>query len=191
MKAETEVSGWKLWSLWMLGAFLALIIGMGLLIFGVGAAINNAPQAVFGMVIGAIFGSGLGVAQWLVLRKRVTEIGLWAPITIAIWVIFWAMNLAGLFGRGQGVTGKLIEGLGHGALLGALTGTGQWFLLRSKIQKANSWIWISALSWAIAASTGDTIKAILQSDVPIELIIGILLASALTGIGMVWLLRQV
>ena len=174
----------------MLGAFVALIIGLALLIFGVGAAINDARPVVFGMAIGAIFGSGLGIAQWLVLRKKVDRIGLWAPITIGVWVIFWAMNFAGLFGEGQGVTGKLIEGIGHGALLGALTGAGQWFVLRSKIQKAYFWILINALTWAIGASAGDTIQAILQTDIPLELIIAILLSSALTGAGMVWLLKR-
>jgi hypothetical protein len=190
MKTENSTSAWKLWLSWILGAFLALIIGLVLLIFGVGEAINNAPPAVFGLVIGAIFGTGLGFAQWFVLRKKVESIGLWAPITIGVWIVFWSMNFAGLFGEGTGVMGKLIEGLGHGGLLGALTGAGQWFLLRSKVQNAHWWILISALSWAIGASTGDTIQAILQIDIPLELIIAILLSSALTGAGMVWLLKQ-
>ena len=183
-------SGLKMWFLWMVGAFLALIIGLALLIIGVGEALNDAAPAIFGAVIGAIFGSGLGVAQWLVVRKEVDGVGLWIPITIGVWVIFWSMNFAGLFGEGQGVMGKLIEGIGHGALLGALTGASQWFVLRSKIQKGQSWILISALSWAIGASTGDTIQAILQTDIPLELIIAILLSSALSGAGIVWLLRQ-
>jgi hypothetical protein len=190
VKPKNSTSGLKLWSWWMLAAFLALIIGLALLIFGVGAVVNNASQAVFGVVIGAIFGSGLGIAQWLVVRKKVTDIGLWVPITIAVWVAFWSMNFAGLFGEGQGVTGKLIEGIGHGALLGSLTGAGQWLVIRSKLQKASSWILISALSWAIGASAGDTIQEILQTDIPLELIIAILLSSALTGAGMVWLLHQ-
>jgi hypothetical protein len=190
MKAENKTSGLKMWFLWILGAFLALIIGLALLIFGVGEALNDAVPAVFGAVIGAIFGSGLGVAQWLVIRKKVDGMGLWIPITIGVWIIFWSMNFAGLFGEGQGVIGKLIEGIGHGALLGALTGAGQWFVLRSKIQNGHAWIPISVLSWAIGASTGDTTQAVLQTDIPLELIIAILLSSALIGAGMVWLLRE-
>jgi hypothetical protein len=183
-------SGLKLWFLWTLGAFLAIIIGLALLIFGVGEAINDAPPAVFGIAIGVIFGSGLGIVQWLVIRKKIANLGLWVPITIAVWVIFWLMNFAGLLGEGQGVMGKWIEGIGHGALLGALTGAGQWLVLRSKLQQAHFWILISALSWAIGASTGDAIQAILQTDLPLELIIAILLSSALAGAGMVWLLKQ-
>jgi hypothetical protein len=190
MKTQNKTTGWRLWFSWFLGSFLALIVGLALLIFGVGEAINNASPAVFGIVIGAIFGTGLGIAQWLVLRKRVEGLGLWAPITVGAWVIFWSLNFAGLFGEGQGVTGKLIEGLGHGAILGALTGAGQWFVLRLKVEKASWWILISALSWAIGASTGDTTQVILQSDIPLDLILAILLASTLTGMGMVWLLRQ-
>ena len=190
MKSENSTTTWTLWLSWILGAFLALILGLALLIFGVGEAITNAPPAVFGLVIGAIFGTGLGMAQWFALRKRLAGISLWAPITIGVWVVFWSMNFAGLFGEGTGVTGKLIEGLGHGGLLGALTGTGQWFMLRSRIRKAQWWILISALSWAIGASTGDTIQEMLQIDIPLELIIAILLSSALTGAGMVWLLKQ-
>ena len=99
-------------------------------------------------------------------------------------------RVVALFGEGEGVSGKLVEGIIHGGLLGTLTGAGQWLVLHSKIQKANWWILISALSWAIGASTGDTIQAILQIDIPLELIIAILLSSALTGAGMVWLLKQ-
>jgi len=183
-------SGLKLWSLWMLGTFLALVVGLAVLILAVGPTLNDAPLAILGMVIGAIFGGGLAIAQWLVIRNRVAGTRSWVPITIAVWVIFWSMNFAGLFGEGQGVIGKLIEGIGHGALLGALTGTGQWFLLRYRLQRATSWILITALSWAIGASTGDTIQAIVQTDLPLELIIAILLSSALAGAGMVWLLRQ-
>ena len=190
MNAENTVAGWKLWLSWNLGTFLALVIGLALLIFAVGTAINNAPPAVFGIVIGLIFGAGLGVAQWLVLRKRLNNMDLWAPITIGIWMVFWSLNFAGLFGEGNGVTGKLVEGIIHGGLLGTLTGTGQWFVLRSKVQKASWWILISAVSWAIGASTGDTTQAIVQSDIPLELIIAIVLSSALAGAGMVWLLKQ-
>ena len=190
MNTENSTAGWKLWLSWILGAFLTLVIGLALLIFGVGEVINNAPPAVLGLVIGAIFGTGLGIAQWLVLRKRVDGIGLWAPITIGVWAVFWSLNFAGLFGEGEGVSGKLVEGIIHGGLLGTLTSAGQWFVLRSKVQKASWWILISALSWAIGASTGDTIQAILQIDIPLELIIAILLSSALTGAGMVWLLKQ-
>ena len=190
MNGANTVAGWKLWLSWNLGAFLALVIGLALLIFAVGTAINNAPPAVFGIVIGLIFGAGLGVEQWLVLRKRLNNMDLWAPITIGIWVVFWSLNFAGLFGEGNGVTGKLVEGIIHGGLLGILTGTGQWFVLRSKVQKASWWILISAVSWAIGASTGDTTQAIVQSDIPLELIIAIVLSSALTGTGMVWLLKQ-
>ena len=190
MNGANTVAGWKLWLSWILGAFLALVIGLALLIFAVGTAINNAPPAVFGIVIGLIFGAGLGVEQWLVLRKRLNNMDLWAPITIGIWVVFWSLNFAGLFGEGNGVTEKLVEGIIHGGLLGILTGTGQWFVLRSKVQKASWWILISAVSWAIGASTGDTTQAIVQSDIPLELIIAIVLSSALTGTGMVWLLKQ-
>jgi hypothetical protein len=190
MNAENTVAGWKLWLSWNLGAFLALVIGLALLIFAVGEAINSAPPLVFGVAIGAIFGAGLGISQWLVLRKKMEGIGLWAPITIGLWVIFWALNFAGLFGEGEGVSGKLVEGIVHGGLLGALTGMGQWFVVRSKVQQASWWILISAVSWAIGASTGDTVQAILQTDIPLELIIAILLSSALTGAGMVWLLKQ-
>ena len=190
MKTENSADAWKLWLSWILSAFLALIIGLALLIFGVGEAISNAPPVVFGLVIGAIFGIGLGLTQWFALRKRLAGISLWVPITIGVWIVFWSMNFAGLFGEGEGVIGKLIEGLGHGGLLGALTGAGQWFLLRSKVQNAHWWILVSALSWAVGASTGDTIQAILQIDIPLELIIAILLSSALTGVGMVWLLKQ-
>jgi len=81
--------------------------------------------------------------QWLALRRLVSP--LWIGATFAAWAIFWAVNLAGFLGNGSDVLGKVIEGLGHGALFGALLGVFQWLVLRSKTANANWWIYANVL----------------------------------------------
>lgn len=94
-------------------------MGLVILFAGLGAAINNAPPFLFGLVIGCTFGLGCAVMQWLDLRRFVSA--WWIAATFAAWAIFWAVNLPGFLGNGSGVLGKVIEGLGHGALFGVLS----------------------------------------------------------------------
>lgn len=117
MKGAIE---WKLGVWWSLATIGGLILGLIVLFAGLGAAINNAPPFLFGLIIGCTFGLGCAVMQWLALRRLVSP--LWIGATFAAWAIFWAVNLADWLGQGSGVMGKLLEGLGHGALFGGLLG---------------------------------------------------------------------
>lgn len=67
------------------------------------------------VVVGATFGLGLGLAQWVLLQRRVQYALLWLPIN----VVSWAVGLTGIFGAT--VTG---------AVVGAATGLVLDWLLR-------------------------------------------------------------
>src|SRR5262245_14402326 len=100
---------------------------------------NYGPPALLAF---AVWGAGLGVAQWLVVRKRLPESGWWAPMTIAGWAL------------SGGAIGVIVGGIGGGpaaydagdlaALLavsvsvlaiGSLPATGQWVILRRSHQQ--------------------------------------------------------
>jgi hypothetical protein len=179
---------WKLGLWWSLATIGGLILGLIVLFAGLGAAINNAPPFLFGLVIGCTFGLGCAVMQWLALRRLVSR--LWIGATFAAWAIFWAVNLSGFLGNGTGVLGKIVEGLGHGALFGGLLGIFQWFVLRNKTPNANWWIYANVLGWSIGAALGDGIKAALGSEDPIEFVIVFIVSTIVTAIILVMMFRN-
>jgi hypothetical protein len=63
---------WKLGLWWSLATLSGLVLGRAILFAGLGAAINNAPPFLFGLVIGCSFGLGCVVMQWIVLRRLVS-----------------------------------------------------------------------------------------------------------------------
>jgi len=179
---------WRVGLWWSLATIGGLVLGLIILFAGLGAAINNAPPFLFGLVIGCTFGLGCAVMQWLALRRLVSA--WWIAATFAAWAIFWVINLAGYFGNGSGVFGKVIEGLGHGALFGVLLGFFQWLVLRSKTSNANWWIYANVLGWSVGAALGDGIKAALGSEDPIEFVIVFVVSTIVTAITLVRIFRD-
>jgi len=178
---------WKLGLWWSLATIGGLVLGLVILFAGLGAAINNATPFLFGLVIGCTFGLGCAVMQWLALRHLVSV--WWIAATFTAWAIFWAVNLAGFLGNGTGVLGKVLEGLGHGALFGALLGFFQWLVLRSKTKNATWWIYANVLGWSFGAALGDGIKAALGSEDPIEFVIVFMVSTIVTAITLVRMFR--
>jgi hypothetical protein len=88
--------------------------------------------------------------------------------------------------------GKVLEGLGHSALFGALLGPFQWPVLRmrSKTPHANWWIYANAWGWSIGTALGDGIKAALGSEDPIEFVIVFIVATIVTAITLVRMFRS-
>jgi hypothetical protein len=179
---------WKLGLWWSLATIGGLILGLIILFAGLGAAINNAPPFVFGLVLGCTFGLGCAVMQWIALRRFVSP--WWIAATFAAWAIFWTVNLAGLLGTGNGVLGKVLEGLGHGAVFGGLLGFFQWQVLRSKTRNAHWWLIANILAWSMGAALGDGIKAALGSEDPIEFVIVFIVSTLVTAIVLVRMFRS-
>ena len=187
---EHSQPGRWFWLLWLLATIAGLIVSLAIMFVGLGAMLDNAPEAIFGAVFGGFLGAGYGIAQWLVLRRYVDGIGWWIPLTIFGWAVFWAANIAGLLGEGRGLAGVIVEGIVHGAILGGLVGLLQWILLRSEISRAGRWILVSAVAWSVGAGLGDGISNILDGEGPLEILIGFLVSGVIAGIGMMRLLQK-
>ncbi len=176
--------------IWIFATLVGLVVGLVVMFAGVGAVINDAKPMVFGGVFGGVLGLACGVSQWLVLRKQLRKVTVWIFATLLAWAIFWSLNMAGLFGEGNGVVGKVLEGLGHGALFGLLLGAGQWLVIRNKLNSAGRWVLANLAGWSLGAAIGDGVKAALRIDTPLEIVLGLLLATILTAFSMAWLIRN-
>src|SRR3712207_9506960 len=68
-------------------------------------------------------------------------------------IIFGLMN-------GSEPDTSLITKLGHGLVLGATLGLGQWFVLRRRLDEAKAWIAISTVSWVVAELVGIALTGV-------------------------------
>lgn len=156
------------WLLWLSATLVGIVVGTVLFFAGVGAFpgvvafLDFESDAGFGAALGAIFGTTFGVAQWMVLRRYVGRVGAWVPLTIVSWSAFWALNIAGVFGEGEGLAGMIAEGLAHGLILGLSVGAAQWVALRNgAVSGAGLWIAINGVCWSVSVAVGDASRVLL------------------------------
>jgi hypothetical protein len=190
LNIERTSVGRAFWLRWVLVNITGVFVGIALMFAGVGVLLDETPQAVFGAGLGAVFGTTLGIGQWLVLRRYLDGIGAWVPLTIVSWIGFWALNIAGAFPEGEGLAGKTVEGIWHGLVFGALVGVAQSIALRGRVRGAGRWAIINGVCWSLSAAAGDVGNFLLGNAGGADLLIAFLLACGLTGLGMMWLLRR-
>jgi len=149
MRQKGRASDWALWVEWILATTVGWAIGFVLSEFVVGVAV--------------------GLAQWVVLRRRIERSGWWILVSGVGWAA--GRGLASLLFPAQNTI--LI-----GAMIGAILGLAQWFALRDRVVQAWWWIVVSALSWGLAL-TGVLGATLVGS-----------LAGAATGLALEPLLRH-
>lgn len=204
---QRNTSGWRFAFLWILATFVGAIVGpafafpvnLALVAFlGVTAPVPGTPtqQALIltldGLGASMLFvGLGMGLGQWLLLRKYLKHSAGWILATGL------AMLLEGLFRWSfppdidPGLIGPLT--IPAGTILLAVC---QWFVLRGRVPQAGWWVVI-----CIAGSVPTFVLAVADisiqffSEAPIALVlvltaIGTILPFAVAAGGMVWLLRQ-
>ncbi|MFW5943306.1 MAG: hypothetical protein ACOC9X_05615 [bacterium] len=188
---ETYSIGWADWFRWLGLTVAGLVAGfLVFLVVGVTAGEymdEHLPEFVFGVVLGAIFGSAFGVAHWRFLRRYVPHASSWIPATI----VAFALAAAVVFGLLNPQNGdvSLPLRLSHGLAVGLSLGLGQWLVLRSRVAgPAHLWILFSAGAWIAGELTGIALEGVAEG--PLALMATFLVGASLSGLGMVWLLRQ-
>ena len=132
------------WLWWGLTGLLGFIGGMTLktlieILADIGnftAVLEAIPAPVFGALFGAMLGASTGLAQWLVLRRRIAGVGAWLPATLAATSLFWLLHNAEVFGFAHSRWGLVGQGFGHGAIVGAMLGGAQYLVLRRRLKDA-------------------------------------------------------
>jgi hypothetical protein len=202
MTVERNRIGWGFWLQWVLASTVGMFVGH-ILAFFTGALTGFAlefldPFTDFALgpwdplhnLVGGIgLGIGVGVLQWLVLRRRVSGVGWWVLASVAGG---YGIFQAGFDGYGASLEmsyGSLLGWSGVVALGGAVTGTLQWLILRGQVSQAGWWVLASTVGWglgmtaAIAFSWGGASDFLAWGGTAAVL-------GAVTGGALVWLLRQ-
>jgi hypothetical protein len=184
--SQAERGFWLKWVLastvgWFVGFIMMFIIGLLM-------AESFDIEWLTDLVMGIMFGIGVGILQWLVLRRRIAGTGWWVLGSAAAGAVISQGNLASYY-----------ESLSFGTLLrytvvvslgGAVAGIFQWLVLRGKVSRAGWWVLASTVGWALGIALWDA-----GWDAGTEYGTLLLVGSgpvlgAVTGAALVWLLRQ-
>jgi hypothetical protein len=112
-------------------------------------------------------GVGAGIVQCFVLYRRIPRPWRWILATAVGWLAGVAI-----------VIPVVPPGIGllSGAIIGATTGTAQWWLLRRQVHWAGWWIAVSMLAWAMALAIGlDALPRVVLSGVVAGMMTGLVL----------------
>jgi hypothetical protein len=136
----------------------------------------------------------VGIFQWLALRPYLTHSADWIIYGGAGWALGFALGLLLIQLLGGTTIGALISYI----LFGLIVALIQWPVLRREIPNVGYWVAASVVGWALGAIlsqvvlnlivTGDSTSQVLSTAV-ISAVTG-LVAGAITGIALIWEIRQ-
>jgi hypothetical protein len=136
---------------------------------------------------GLVIGTGVGIAQWLVLRRQLQPAGWWILASIIGFGIGKvlgdqvAASVGGLVGSALG-----------GAAIGLVAGALQWLVLQRKVVSSGWWVLASTIGWAIGwmiIGTTDESGGAPSESAYLVGSVGAAVAGVITGTAMVRLLR--
>lgn len=185
-------TGWGFWLQWV---FVTLV---GFLVSLLWIEIGERPDIT--ALEGAIGGAAIGFAQWLVLRQYLPHVWGWIFTSAIAWGLMAGSDVGALgwvAPRTLQIAPRLVYGIVNGAMVGAVVGVGQWFVMRSQVPQAWRWIFASTVYWGIGLAIGWTCGGVLRlvfnqflGEV-MGLTVTWVLVAGLTGIALILLLRNV
>jgi len=182
------------WGKWTLASATGFMIGGMLAIpiaYGLGEIVADATNESVGFVfVGAFFGlfvgGGFGLGQQIVLQFTVGLGRKWALISALAGAIALAVAFPLLISTGDSMSTP--AGAAMAILFGLALGTGQWYVLREYMPQASRWVLVTTASLTLALGVALSLDG--EGRELLSFGIGALLAGALTGLGMAWLMRD-
>lgn len=177
---------------WTLLSTAGMAAGMVLTLLGVWLTSSLASTAVADQatqwILLPAMGLGLGVFEWLLLRRLLPRVGLWILATMLGWVIGFPLSfgitqlLSRFFGEGQAVSLIGLFQVGFFALwVGALQG----MVLRRSLRFSGWWVLASLVAWSAGFALGGLNGLVLG----VQLYLTAILYGLLSGYGLLLILR--
>lgn len=197
MNTEQKQFDWIFYGQWVLAGTVALAVA-GMLAFAsiwsVGAVVERAWGETVGAftaggLFGALLGAGIGIGQALVLQRRDVNAARWigaSIITAAVGMAI-AWTLVFIFLDVDAMPEAVI-GVVMALAAGLPVGIAQSVVLRPHVSNPSLWIVVSTLAFLVAFVAGLPLGGEGREWIALGTI-G-LLSAAISGLGMVWLLRQ-
>jgi len=182
--------GWALGFRWVLASMVGVALGLAVTMAIVLAVHTLVGGMAEDRVPGRLFLSiGIGLMQWLVLRRRLRHAGWWVLASIAGWTasdalawrMFWLIrDTLGVAANYEFLA--FLQRLSIGTSLGLL----QWLLLRRQFSPSGWWVMANVVGLAVASlPLGKDLPSGLADAIAISVV-----TPALSGLVLVWLLRH-
>ena len=184
MRREHQWLGWRLWTLWVVASTVSYSTA-----FPLGFAWGE--SLLWGWAVTGVF---LGTSQWLILRNTFQGAVWWLPLTSLGVGIGAAASL--LIGNVVfPAAGLTLAFAAIGAVVGLSVGIMQWLFLQRHITGSDWWIPASIVGHSLGLVAGANFPVglpIITNFVFGLVFVGVLgvVAGAITGATLVWLLRQ-
>ncbi|SRR6266498_4591548 len=189
-EAKVERNEFGLWLAWTLATALGLLIGFlpSLLL------VNVLSLQWARIIVPLLAGFLIGLAQWAVLRNYITNSHDWVLAGGTSWAVGYALGLFLINTLASTALGSLI---GY-VLFGAIIAIVQWPVLRREIPHVWTWILANVIGWTLGFYLSQLALNVFANKpaIPpfastsvISAITG-LVAGAITGIALIWIVRQ-
>jgi hypothetical protein len=184
---------WKFLLWWILatigGAIIFLIVlsPLNWLFMQIAPDPKVVPQVlslVFTLINSAVMGALFGLAQWLVLRRVLPNMGGWVLATALGYALVFGATPLLRFVPSQLAGSPLF------LLFGIVLGVAQWLVLRRRVRQAAWWIAINMGAWVLAFLLVGVVYLSGLYVEQFDMLADLLVPTIVTGIGMLWLLRQ-
>ena len=161
---QPATAGWPLWAWWILASIISYFVGTLVDTAVVYPVVDSADVGVTINLRLVLVGLGLGLLQWLILRRYIAQAHRWMWVTIGVAVvggvgytvvqlsvqaIFFTFAFEGGIGRWT-VNSMYV----WGATVVVLTGVMQWLVLRRQVPRAGWWIPASVAAYFSGIASG-------------------------------------
>jgi hypothetical protein len=184
---RTEIG---LWLAWTLATTLGMLIGY----LSFALLVGSLDLGVARVIVPIISGIFLGLAQWLVLRPYISKSYDWILNHAVGWVVGYTLGLFVVQLLSKTPLGMLIGFISFGVIVALF----QYPALHREIPHLATWILANVTGWTLGAYLSLLAAGVFfQNMVPstftsVLVTVGItgLVAGAITGLALIWIVRQ-
>ncbi len=178
---------WRLWLWWVVAGVVGWAAGWGLGWSEVEFwSVDIAAAEYGGVVVGVTV---VGALQWLMLRRQLAGAAWWIVASLVSGVVAGGV----IYGVGgdAGFTAEVTRDLDVGwvveaGLYGVVLGVLQWLVLRRQVALSGLWVLASTVGWIV----GDPVCSSLMDFGALSWVVFGAVYGAITGLVLMWLLRQ-
>ena len=189
-EAKVNRNEFGLWLGWTLATTIGMLLGFLLSI----PLVNVLDLEWARVVVPLVAGFLIGLSQWSVLRNYVVDTTDWILAAGTSWAVGYTVGLFII----NSLASTALGGFVGYALFGVIVAIFQWPILRREMPHVLPWVLANVVGWTLGFYLGqlalnlffnDPAIAPIASTSVISIVSG-LVAGAITGIALIWIVRQ-
>lgn len=189
-EAKVNRNEFGLWLGWTLATTIGMLLG-----FLLSIPLVNVLDLEWARVIVPLFaGFLIGLSQWAVLRNYVVDTTDWILAAGTSWAVGYALGLFLINSLANTPLGAFVGYI----LFGVIVAIVQWPILRREIPHVLPWIIANVLGWTLGFYLSQLALNLFFKDPAIAAVVSTsvissisgLIAGAITGIALIWIVRQ-